>query len=250
MIQTLLLGITQGLTEFLPISSSGHLVLMQRMFQGLGPLRPETLEPFFVFLHSATLLVIALFLLKRVRILFSAQFFPHVFLITFITGCVALGIRHYFHDNLFGNKFLLALCFLVNAGILLSVRNDPRQRKWQSISWKDSVIIGILQGIAFMPGISRSGITITGFLKRGFSKEEAFMLSFLIGIPAIAGAFFVECGTLMQSKFPLSFLAMGFVSAGAAGFLTLGLLRRMVIADKFRNFAYYCLALSLVTLFV
>lgn len=236
------LGIVQGITEFLPISSSGHLFFIQKLLKIEG----DYLS-LFVFLHLATLLAIIVFFSKKIKLFFKARLLLNILLITLISGIMGLGIRFYLKKFL-GGTFMLASCFLVNAGILLSIRPSSGERDISSINFKDALFLGFLQGFSPLPGISRSGITIVGLLRRGFKRSEAFILSFLMAIPLIIGAFFVEFKELGQSSLSLQNMGLGFVAAFVFGLLALSLVRKTLISKKFKNFAYYCLILALLTL--
>lgn len=236
------LGIVQGITEFLPISSSGHLFFIQKILKIEG----DYLS-FFVFLHLATLLAIVVFFSKKIKLFFKARLLLNILLITLISGIMGLGIRFYLKE-LLGTTFMLTFCFLANAGILLSIRPFSGERDISSINSKDALFLGLLQGFSPLPGISRSGITIVGLLRRGFKRSEAFILSFLMAIPLIIGAFFVEFKELGQSSFSSQSMGLGFVAAFVFGLLALSLVRKTLISKKFKNFAYYCLILALLTL--
>ncbi|MFH1519529.1 MAG: undecaprenyl-diphosphate phosphatase [Candidatus Omnitrophota bacterium] len=238
------LGIVQGLTEFLPISSSGHLYLLQKLL-----VIKEDYLSFFVFLHLATLLAIIVFFVKQIRLLSQPKLLLNILLITLISGLMGLGIQFYL-SSFFGTRFLLAFCFLINAGILLSVRPGSSKRSIESISLKDSFFLGFLQGISPFPGISRAGITIVGALRRGFKPIDAFSLSFLMAIPLILGAFVVEFKALGEFELAVSSLGLGFIAAFAFGLLALKIVKRALVSAKFKNFAYYCLLMALVTLIV
>jgi len=243
-VKFIFLGIVQGITEFLPISSSGHLFLIQKLLKIEGDLLP-----FFVFLHLATLLAIIVFLFKKIKLFFKARPLLNILLITLISGIMGLGIRFYLKEFL-GSTFMLTFCFLTNAGILLSIRPSSGERNISSINFKDALFLGFLQGFSPLPGISRSGITIAGLLRRGFKRSEAFILSFLMAIPLIIGAFFVEFKELGQSNLSLQNMGLGLVAAFVFGLLALSLVRKTLISKKFKNFAYYCLILALLTLIV
>ena len=246
------LGIVQGITEFLPISSSGHLFFIQKLLKVEG----DYLS-FFVFLHLATLLAIIVFFSKKIKLFFKARFLLNILLITLISGIMGLGIRFYLKE-LLGSTFMLTFCFLANAGILFSIRPSSGERDISSINFKDVLFLGLLQGFSPLPGISRSGITIVGLLRRGFKRSEAFILSFLMAIPLIIGAFFVEVSAGGGSAFggkdlgraSLSWqnMSLGFMAAFVFGLLALSLVRKTLISKKFKNFAYYSLLLALLTL--
>lgn len=238
----LVFGIIQGLTEFLPISSSGHLFLLQRLIR-VGSVN----LPFFVFLHLATLLAIIVFLFGELKLFLKGRFFFWVFLITLISGVLGLAIRFYLREVL-DSKFMLAFCFLANAGILLGIPASSGTRSIGSMNFKDACFLGLLQGFSPLPGISRSGITIAGLLKRGFKRSDAFTIAFLMALPIIAGAFFIEFKELSQSSLSFKNMTLGFVAAFISGLLALSLVKRVLNSAKFRNFAYYCMFLSLVSI--
>lgn len=134
--------------------------------------------------------------------------------------------------------------------ILFNITNKYKNRSWDSLRLKDSFIIGLLQSAALFPGISRSGITIAGFLKRGFSPESSFVLSFLIAIPAILGASVLEIKELVHSNISFREISLGFIFAFVSAFFALGVVKKLLIMKKFKNFAYYCLILSLLSLLI
>lgn len=247
MIDAIYLGITQGLTEFLPVSSSGHLYLIQKLLQRLGSYRQEDFIPFFVFLHAATILAVILYLRRDVLLIFEKKLFLNIAAITFASGMIALLIK-YFLSAFFSSSPFLSLCFLINSAILLSIKKINGTKTFRDLSLRDSLFIGILQGVSFLPGISRSGITITGMLKRGYSREQAFLISFLCAIPVITAAFLIECKELAKCSFSILEISAGFISAFIFGLIALILLKKSLVSDKFRNFAYYCLAVSIAAL--
>lgn len=236
------LGITQGLTEFLPVSSSGHLYFLKRLLGIQGDY-----FSFFVFIHIATLAAVVLFLSKSVKLLLNKRLLAHIALITLVTGAMGLSIKFYL-ERAFGNRYLLTFCFLVNAGVLLSARASSGKKTYKDITLKDALIIGLMQGFSPFPGISRSGITIAGFLRRGFSRKESFVLAFLAAIPVMLGAFFIELKGLARSSISLGGMMPGFIAAFFSGLLALAIVKKALAAHRFNNFAYYCLAIALLNL--
>ncbi len=234
------LGIVQGLTEFLPISSTGHLYIIKRVL-GLS----HNLLPLFVFLHLATLLAIVIFLGRDiVKVLFKKKILAQLGVITLITAVIG-GLINGFLTDFFENKFLVAFFLLVNGVILLSIKNISTKRNYDSITLKDSLLLGLLQGLAIFPGISRSGITICGLLKKGFKPKEAFIISFLMAIPVISGAFLLKAKSLSSLQLPALSLGMGFFAAFISGFLALVVVKKLLASEKFSFFGYYCILTSL-----
>jgi len=243
-VRIIALGVTQGLTEFLPVSSSGHLYFLKRLLGIQGDY-----FSFFVFIHIATLAAIILFLSKSIKLLLNKRLLAHILLITLITGVMGLGIKFYL-EKAFGNRYLLTFCFLVNSAILLGVKPASGTKTYKDITLKDALVIGLMQGFSPLPGISRSGITIAGFLKRGFSRKESFVLAFLAAVPVMLAAFLVEFKGMAQSSISLGEMMPGFIAAFFSGFLALAIVKRTLINHKFNNFAYYCLFIALLNLVI
>ncbi|MDD5195125.1 MAG: undecaprenyl-diphosphate phosphatase [Candidatus Omnitrophica bacterium] len=238
-------GIAQGLTEFLPISSSGHLYLLKKLF-GTN----ENLLAQFIMLHMATLFALLIFFWQQIiALFFEKKRLLHLLLVTIITGIGALFIKHFF-EKFFDHKVLLSSCFLINAIILLSTPKVALGRNIDEMRAKDSFILGMLQALAVFPGISRSGITISGLLRRGFKPREAFQISFLMAIPAIIGAFILEFKELSVTHMAASSIAAGCVSAFGVGILSLLIVKKTLVSAHFNVFGYYCLLIFIVSLFL
>ena len=240
-----LLGIIQGLTEFLPVSSSGHLYILKRALAINGDLLP-----FFTLLHIATLSAILVYLGKNIwRVFKDLRILGQIIIITAITAAIGLIIDLFLKD-LFDNVFFIPLCLLINAGILLTIGKKYGQRNLDQMRLKDSLIMGLLQGIAVFPGISRSGITIAGFIKRGFKPQDAFILSFSIAIPAIVGAFILKCKYIFNSTLTATQMSFGFFAAFVCGIIALVIVRKTLINHNFDKFGYYCIVAALISLIV
>jgi len=242
-VKFIFLGIIQGLTEFLPVSSSGHLYILERYLD----LKQDPL-PFFVLLHFATFLAICIFLRKEIiSVLARKNVLIHIGIISVITAVFGLTVN-YFLSDFFGNRYWVPFFLLINGGILLSARNVPRSRDSQSIRLRDSLILGVLQGLAVFPGISRSGITVVGLLRQGFKVKEAFSLSFLMAMPAFLGVFLVKFKELANSDMALVDMAGGFIAAFFCGLLALAVVKRALIKQRFSKFGYYCIVIAFLSL--
>lgn len=244
MLKYIFLGLVQGLTEFLPVSSSGHLVLLQRI---LEMNRHRLFD--IVFLHLATALALAVFffgdIVKAVR---NPKTVFQILIVTFITGLIAILGKDYF-VGLFSSVGAVALSLLITGIILICTRGFLKySRGIKDINLKDVLILGLSQGIAVIPGISRSGITISALLFRKIDKDSAFKFSFLAAIPAIFGAFILEAREL---DFNLSLISLeliaGFVSAFISGLFSLYILRIILKQAKFFYFGYYCILVSVLS---
>jgi len=250
-IQAIVLGAVQGLTEFLPVSSSGHLVLFQKLFGFKEvPIFFDTL------VHFATLLAVAFYLRKEIwQILTNLKkninFIWILILGTLPAVIFALLFKDYI-ENSFNSLWLLSIGFFITAGLLFATKFISEGKKdMQKINWIDSVIIGIFQAIAILPSISRSGATISSCLYRNIKREDAFKFSFLLSIPAIAGAMTLQIFDFNPSNLNGGFWpnALGFVMAAIFGFLSLFILEKIAQKGKFHYFSIYCFLLGVIILF-
>jgi undecaprenyl-diphosphatase len=268
--QSLVLGVIQGLTEFLPISSSGHLVLFQHLF-GMK----EPMMAFDVALHGATLLVVVVYFWKDVTDV-AMDFWdslqrkiskktapalppppPHhglwvCILITLIpTGLIAVFFKDFFEHGFAQLPFVAVRWLIMGVLFILSQRFQKGQKDLSVISYGDAFWIGLAQGIALMPGTSRSGITILVGLWLGLRKDTAAKFSFLISIPAILAAMAMELrhGVHLFSSYPAQTFA-GFLAALVTGYFVIVWLMDIVRKGRFYLFGYYCIAISLFTFMV
>ncbi|OGW80836.1 MAG: hypothetical protein A3G33_06415 [Omnitrophica bacterium RIFCSPLOWO2_12_FULL_44_17] len=246
-IQAIILGIVQGLTEFLPVSSSAHLIIIQRFMELKGPI----LLVFDVVVHLGTLGAIVIFFAKAIFPLskLGIRMFLLIVVASIPTALIGFGLKDWV-ESLFSTVRLVGFALLVNSMILWSTRWCKDRCSRELKSWLDALWIGIIQGIAVTPGISRSGSTISAALWRGIRAEDAFKFSFLIAIPAILGATVVvipESIELMpQGVLPV--MVTGFVSAFISGFIALRCLSRIVIKGQFHHFAWYTLVIGIIAI--
>ena len=249
--QAFLLGLIQGITEFLPVSSSGHLVLSQYLF-GF-----EHLEDYILFdlvCHLGTLLAVFYVFYSQIKESFhNTNRFWQVVLGTLPLIPLVLIFKPI--KALFDQPFLLGPCFLVSSLLLFTsiYWKIPFISKIHRGKWQDSVAIGCFQAIAILPGISRSGATISAARLLGWNKEQAIQFSFLLAIPAILGGSVLEGWkayhepiNLLSTINPKIFI-IGFVTSFIVGLGALRLLIRMVIQDKWNYFAWYCLIIGITT---
>ena len=247
----IILGFVQGFTEFLPVSSSGHLALA-KIFLGieLPPLNYDLV------LHVSTTLATILFFFSDI-LTFLGQWCAGfvnaearkklgwhigwaVILGTLITGVIGFALKN-FAEEASLNSLLVGIGLVVT-GILLVVSRWIREG-YGRVALMDGVYVGIAQGLAVMPGISRSGMTIMAGLAAGLSKESAFRFSFLLSIPAIIGATLVQALEIV-STLPSGWF-FGAVCAFLSGLLSLFILKKLVIASKWWFFGIYCLIVGL-----
>lgn len=267
LITAVVLGLVQGIAEFLPISSSGHLAIFQNLF-GFKALGEEDMF-FDILLHLATLcavfvaywpeikaLILEFFTMVGVRKLPRGQkpdrlsrrmiFF---IIIATLPLFVVLPIKDYV-EGLKNNTMFIGFALLATGGLLFaSDRLNRGNKDLKSASILDVVLVGCAQAVATVPGLSRSGTTISAGLARGFSREFAVKFSFLMSIPAILGAFVLELVDLFQSQIVFDpMYLVGMAVAAISGYLSICLLKFITRRGNFGGFCFYCWGAGLVTL--
>ncbi len=242
-----ILGIIQGLTEFLPVSSSGHLVLFQNLF-GLDMPGMQ----FDVVLHIGTLIPVIIVFRKDIIMLIKKPFQKYVLLLAAATipaviFALLLGDAV---DELFKSGAYLGLGFILTGLVLIYAdRIGNGKKKEEDITLTDSIVIGTMQAIAICPAISRSGSTIGAALFRKLDRETAARFSFLLSIPAILGAAVLAFKDVVTGGVPVpsadipGFVA-GFIASGLTGYLAITFMLKIIKKGKLRYFAYYVFALA------
>jgi undecaprenyl-diphosphatase len=245
--QAIVLGLIQGITEWLPISSSGHLVLAQHFF-GL-----EQPVAFDVMLHLGTLIVLFIFFRKElIELAFgilkrdkkAIKLLVMIIIASIPTALFGFFFKD-FLESLFNSIFFTGVGFIITA-VWIFISRYP-EKKNKELSYYHAFLIGCAQAISIVPSISRSGATIATGLLFGVKKEEAAKFSFIIAIPAILGAALLTLKD-MAAITDIVPVLIGTLTAAVAGYLSLSLLMRIIKKDKFYNFAWYCLVLGLVVL--
>lgn len=278
--QGIILGIIQGIAEFLPISSSGHLEVVKQLF-GLG----EVPLLFDVFLHLATLCAVVLYFRKKIWNLLkilgrwisrkprieaedSEDFISGtdargrrtivaVILTTLVTGVIGVLTSKLIKDDVISIKvtcagFIVTACLLVVSSIIekksASVKRIEEQKK--GVSPLQALFIGFMQGVGTLPGISRSGSTIAGSQLCGVNRSAAGEYSFIVSIPAILGAFVLELKDIgeMGSVVGAAPIIAGCAAAFAWGYISLSLLMKMIRKGKLEWFACYLIPLGILGL--
>ncbi|MDW7773354.1 MAG: undecaprenyl-diphosphatase UppP [Desulfobulbaceae bacterium] len=257
MIKAFILGIVQGLTEFLPISSSGHLVIGSAL---LGFQEPGI--AFEVFLHCGTLLAVIFVFRADLLIMVSSLFVsaavrradPHlnrlfywnfyIILATLPIVFFGLWLKDSI-DQIFAN-ILITFVMLAITGILMVLTRYIHE-KGAPVTWSRSLIIGIAQAIAIMPGMSRSGSTIFAGMVMGVNRETAARFSFIMAIPAILGAVVLKLSDLIMdppSSGMILSIAVGTMASVISGYYAIVLLMHLVRRGSLEWFGYYCLCVS------
>lgn len=258
-LQALVLGILQGIAEFLPISSSGHLVVVEHLFNLELPII------FDVFLHLATLLAVILVFRKKIWSLLcvfgrwitrkSTQedktgltMILALLVGTFVTGILGILSSKFLPE--LPIQFVFCGFFITAFLLLFSAHYKSNKTPTASVSVKQGLFIGLAQGIGTLPGISRSGITISSGLFANVDRETAGEFSFLLSIPAILGAFILEAKDLdkLTSNVDILPLVLGCLAAFTAGIVSLTLLMKLIKKGKLQWFAFYLIPLGILGL--
>ena len=248
LLQSILLGIVQGLTEFIPVSSTAHLVLIPELFGWKGIV--NSLE-FDIALHGGTLLALLIYFRKEWIELFTSKLKLLFYLIiaTVPAGLVGVAFEDYVSTTL-RSPMIIALSLVIFGILMLLAERYGGEKDIDKASLFDALLIGCFQAIALIPGVSRSGITISGGLFRGFRRTEAARFSFLLSAPVIGGALLLETIKILKSPIsynPSIFLS-GFLSAFVSGFFVIWGLLWFFKKFSLKGFVYYRFGLAVIIL--
>ena len=252
-IEALVLGVVQGLTEFLPVSSSGHLTIGAEL---LGMSGEENLT-FAVVVHAATVLSTLVVLWSEVSFLFKSFFrfkwdegmrmVCKILLSMIPVGIVGVFFKDYV-EAIFGSGLLIVGCCLLLTAVLLTFSHYAKPRQKETISFRDAFIIGLAQACAVLPGLSRSGSTIATGLLLGNKKELVAKFSFLmVIIPILGEAFLSLVGgefSMEASGISSEALITGFLAAFISGTIACKWMINLVSKGKLIYFAYYCVVVN------
>jgi undecaprenyl-diphosphatase len=248
--EAVLLGLVQGITEFLPVSSDGHLVVFSYLF-GLDM---KSRLPFTVMLHAATALAMLVFFAPTIWRLLSGlwarepaqrkgswQMVLFVAVASVPAGVVGYAIGERL-ESAFSTPLLIGLMMLVSGGVVFGTRYA---RGGGALTWWRALLVGLAQAVGIIPAISRSGATIATGMYVGLERGAAFEFSFLLAIPAILGAFVLQVRKLDLTVVRPGPLAVGMLVAFGFGLAALYVLRKAVLSRRLHWFAYYCWAAGL-----
>ena len=253
-LEALALGIIQGITEWLPVSSSGHLVISEEL---LGLPASENLV-FDLVVHLGTLFAVLVYFRKELWRIVAAFFRrgvakgsqEHELRILgalLLLGTVPAGAAGVLFNDAIGNVFdirYVGFALIANAVLLFGFERFFSKGAKKKASPLDAIVIGVFQAIAIIPGISRSGSTIGGGMLRGLERETAAVFAFLLSVPVLAGAFTYGMLTLEKYEAALDTSAIGFVSAMLVGLVSIRYLLKIVRSGKLWMFSVYCAALG------
>lgn len=265
-LSSFLLGLVQGVAEFLPISSSGHLSIAQNLLH----LDTEVPEFFDVLLHLGTLVAVFAAYWQDIKDM-VLEFFRGAhdlihhstptpvpparrLILLIILGTLPLFLVLPIRDKVLGlsNNMLFIGGALIVTGFLLLASDKVRKgrKTARSATWLDAVLVGLSQAVATVPGISRSGMTITSGCFVGFERKFAVRFSFLLSIPAVLGANILSLKDAIEAGVDWGMVPIylvGVATAAVSGYLCIGLLRRIASKGRFGAFAWYCWAMGLFT---
>ncbi len=243
-IYLLLLAVVQGITEFLPLSSSGHLVLIEK-FSKITSHKLSVI----VYLHIATLLaVIVYFRREIIKALKNRKYLGYILIAFAFTAIVAYFLKNfifYFMEN----SIYLGMAFLITSGFLF-ITDKINHENYKRLNLSLAIVIGLIQGVAVIPGISRSGITVAMGVILGLSREEAFKFSFLLAIPTLISAGIYEFKDMEKFwnhySFPISFIS--FILTFLTALVAIYVFRRILLHKKLSIFGLYCCIIGLIIL--
>jgi undecaprenyl-diphosphatase len=246
MFEAIILGIVQGLTEFLPISSTAHLILFPWFLNWRGEINTLTFD---VALHAGTLLALILFFWRDwLELIFKKQrLFGLIILASIPAGAAGFLLNDIVENNL--REPLVISIMLIAVGILMLVAERTNKHKGlEKTGLKDSLIIGLAQALAIIPGVSRSGITISAGLFRGFEREAAARFSFLLSTPLIAGAtaLHLKEALISQTNHDFRLFFAGIITSFITGFIAIKFLLKFLKKNPLNLFVYYRFVLSAV----
>jgi undecaprenyl-diphosphatase len=260
----IILGILQGLTEFLPVSSSGHLILVEELLH----ISHDHGIAFEVFLHFGTLLSVVLMFWKEIKsIVFSfiggllkPSSIKHLFknddyfrlAVFIIIGCIPAGLVGVLFEHqieiLFNDPKFVSVMLLIT-GLILFLTKFANPKDDSKVGLPSTIVIGIAQAIAIIPGISRSGMTISSALFSGVSRQNSAKFSFLLALPVIFGATILKTQELFRSPITstqLIPLVVGTIIAAVFGYIAIRLVLGLLQKRRFSWFAYYCFLVGIV----
>lgn len=258
-IQGIVLGAVQGLTEFIPISSSGHLILVRKLF---GWEDPGVV--FDIILHLGTLLAVMIYFRKDWINIFQSLIrrgeknsLLWLLIIATIPTFIAGFFLNDFINSIF-RDFLWVSAFLIIIGLVFLAAEKYnnikiKKKNLSEINWKDALIIGLVQVLSLLPGVSRSGMTISAGLFRSLKRTESTRFSFLMASIAISGASIYGLFDLFENSnnfINLPALLMGFITSFVLGYLSIKYLMRFLKNHQLNIFAYYVIAIGILLLLI
>lgn len=251
-VQALILSIVQSLTEFLPVSSSGHLILFHHFLNDSSILNNVSFD---VFLHAGSLFAIILYFFKDIKSiivnLFSKKSKNNLFIYVIVGIIPAAIVGYLFSDfiNTLRSNYIVVISLIFGALLFVFAEKFYKNKKdLENINFFDSIFIGTLQCLSLIPGISRSGITISTAMIRGFNRVDSARFSFLMAIPLIFGAFIKQTTDMEISVAQINLYVFGFITSFVFSLFSIFIFIKILKKYKLYVFAYYRIILALMVL--
>jgi undecaprenyl-diphosphatase len=245
LIHAVILSIVQGISEWFPISSSGHLAIVQEIF-GFQNLAYD------VFLHFASILAVVFIFRKDIVLILKLDKKSLIYIRNLVIALIPAGLIGILFRNeieqIFSNMVFLGVFFIFSGFVIYSSKYSLEKKS--KISFLDSLFIGLFQSLAVFPGVSRSGMTISSGFFRNLKKETAIKFSFLLAIPLILGASVFEFNNLVLQEINYWVLSVSFVLTFLVSFITIKTIIRIIQKDKFYLFGIYNILLGILILIV
>lgn len=245
-VEAIILGVIQGLTEFFPVSSTAHLIIIPWFFDWKGDINTLTFD---VALHAGTLTALLVSFWKDWLEIFTRKkkLLGMIIVASIPAGVAGLYLNDIIEKTL--RKPLLISLMLVTVGlVMLAAEKSQKRKDMEKTNFLDALIIGIAQAVAIIPGVSRSGITISAGLFKGLKREAAARFSFLISTPIIAGATLLHLKKCLASRelYDIPLFTVGFISSAITGFLAIVFLLNFLKKYPLNIFVYYRFILAVV----
>lgn len=245
-IEAVILGVIQGLTEFFPVSSTAHLILVPWFFGWKGDVNTLTFD---VALHAGTLAALLFTFRKDWLELFTRkQKLLGLIIIASIPGGIAGFFLNDVAEKSLRQPFLISLMLVAVGLVMLAAERSEKLKTIEKTNFIDALIIGVAQAVAIIPGVSRSGITISAGLFKGLKREASARFSFLISTPLIAGAILLHLKKFLTNReiYDLQLFTAGFISSSVTGFVAIIFLLKFLKKYPLNIFAYYRFILAVV----
>jgi len=255
LLQLLLLAVIQGLTEFLPVSSSGHLALLEHWLKFPEEVRLSVT----VFMHLGTIFALLVYFRSDLALMVRGVFkgdkegqrlLGYVLLANIATAILALSFERRVEQAFGSPKFVVLFLMLTALLLFSSEQLTAKKQNAQPIVWWRAIVVGAAQGLAVFPGLSRSGTTISAGLFCGLGREQSGRFAFVVGIPAILGANLLEAKDIAGSDVGIWALVLAIVVAFGVGLLAIHITLKAVQSMKLRWFSAYCLFVAILTLVI
>ena len=245
LIHAVILSIVQGISEWFPISSSGHLAIVQEIF-GFQNLAYD------VFLHFASILAVVFIFRKDIILILKLDKKGLIYIRNLVVALIPAGLIGILFRNeieqIFSNMVFLGVFFIFSGFVIFSSKYSLEKKS--KISFLDSLFIGLFQSLAVFPGVSRSGMTISSGLFRNLKKETAIKFSFLLAIPLILGASVFEFNNLVLQEINYLVLSVSFILTFLVSFITIKTIIKIIQKEKFYLFGIYNILLGILILIV